>query len=294
MRRILVIGQSGQVGWELCRTLQSFGEVVEADFGHANNPVDLSDHVSIRKLVETVDPQVIINAAAYTAVDKAETDYDAAMAINGTAPGILAEETKKRNALLVHYSTDYVFNGKHNKPYKEDDVTDPRSVYGETKLAGDQAIRQVGGKHLIFRTSWVYGLRGANFLLTMRRLAAERDEMRVVSDQTGAPTWSRSIAEASAQVLAQYLSPLQKEEQSNLNGIYNLTCGGATTWYDFACAIVKHENNAPRMIPIPTEEYPAPAPRPMYSVLAHEKLEDTFGLRLPDWDRALALCLEEA
>lgn len=291
-KRILLISYTGQVGAELWRCLQPLGQVIPVDRSGTELRIEMTDHNNIRQVVRTVNPDLIVNAAAYTAVDKAEQEADTAMAVNGTAPGILAEEAKALDALLVHYSTDYVYNGKHSEqPYKEDDFCDPRSVYGETKLAGDQAIQQVGCKHLIFRTSWVYGLYGKNFLLTMQRLAHERDELRVVADQIGAPTWSRLIADATAQVIAQVNSPLLNEKMDTLSGIYNLTCGGQTSWYDFAKAIVQQAAKAPNVIPISTEEYPAPAARPAYSVLNNDKLADTFGVRLPAWDTALAVCL---
>jgi dTDP-4-dehydrorhamnose reductase len=293
MRKILLIGCNGQVGWELRRSLQCLGVIAAADMHNAPYRVDLSDHASIRDAIKETAPDIIINAAAYTAVDKAESDTDAAMQINGIAPGILAEEAARRNALLVHYSTDYVFNGKHHKPYTEEDVTDPRSVYGETKLAGDQAIQQVGGRYLIFRTSWVYGLRGQNFLLTMRRLAKERNELRVVSDQIGAPTWCRNIADATAQTLAQVHSPLHVQSIETLSGIYNLTNDGHTNWCEFAQNIVARSLNPPVVLPISTAEYPVSAPRPAYSVLSNDKLARTFGVRLPAWDIALDLCLSE-
>jgi len=291
-KRILLISYTGQVGAELWRCLQPLGKVVPVDRSGTDLRIELTSHTSIRNVVREVKPDIIVNAAAYTAVDKAEQEADIAMAINGTAPGILAEEAKALGALLVHYSTDYVYNGKHiDKPYNEDDFCDPRSVYGETKLAGDQAIQQVGCKQLIFRTSWVYGLYGKNFLLTMQRLALERDELRVVADQIGAPTWSRLIADATAQVIAQVNSPLLQADIEKLSGIYNLTCGGETSWYDFAKAIVQKSATPPNVIPITTEEYPAPAARPAYSVLSNNKLADTFGVRLPTWDTALSVCL---
>jgi dTDP-4-dehydrorhamnose reductase len=292
MRKILLIGRNGQVGWELQRCLQTLGEIITTDMQDADHILNLSDHVAIRDVIHSVKPNVIINAAAYTAVDKAESDAEKAMQINGIAPGIVAEEAYNIGALLVHYSTDYVFNGKHTQAYVETDLTDPRSVYGETKLAGDQAIQQIGGHYLIFRTSWVYGARGQNFLLTMRRLAREREELRIVADQIGAPTWCRSIAEATAQALALWFSP-QTSATADLSGIYNLTNGGETNWCDFAKAIVSHMEKPPRVIPISTAEYPAPAPRPAYSVLSNDKLEAVFGIRLPAWDKALDLCLQE-
>lgn len=292
-RRILLIGRNGQVGYELSRTLQTLGHVTATDTRDAQIILDLMDRKAIRDTVRAHKPDIIINAAAYTAVDKAEQDADRATAINAVAPGVIAEEAERLGALLVHYSTDYVFNGKHTAPYREDAVTDPQGVYGESKLAGDQAIQDVGGRYLIFRTSWVYGTRGQNFLLTMQRLARERDELRIVADQTGAPTWCRSIAEATAQVLCQLYAPFNLTPVENFGGIYNLTNGGATNWCEFAKAIVATMDNPPRVVPITTAEYPAPAKRPPYSVLDNGKLAQTFGLRLPDWDAALKLCLEQ-
>ncbi len=291
-KRILLISCTGQVGAELWRCLQPLGQVIPVDRSDTALRIELTDHNVIRNVVREVKPDIIVNAAAYTAVDTAEQEADTAMAINGIAPGILAEEAKAIDALLVHYSTDYVFNGKRSdKPYQEDDFCDPRSVYGATKLAGDQAIQEVNCKHLIFRTSWVYGLYGKNFLLTMQRLAQERDELRIVGDQIGAPTWSRLIADATAQTIAQVQSSLLHADMNKLSGVYNLSCGGQTTWCDFAKAIVQQSPNPPKVIPITTDEYPAPAKRPAYSVLSGDKLADTFGLRLPAWDTALAVCL---
>ncbi len=290
----LVIGANGQVGSELLRTLQPLGHVAAADYQHTQLPLDLSDPQSIRALIHRVSPNVIVNAAAYTAVDKAESEANLAMAVNGNAPGILAQEAKANNALLVHYSTDYVFNGKKTKPYTEDDTPDPMSVYGSTKLAGDQNVLASGCHHLIFRTSWVYGLHGKNFLLTMQRLAAERDELRIVSDQIGAPTWSRLIAEVTAHTLAQIFSPSAPLDKNEVSGLYNLTCGGECSWFDFAKAIVEAGTRQPRMVPIKTEDYPTPARRPAYSGLDNQKLERVFGLRLPHWKDALDICLDRA
>ncbi|MDM8544985.1 dTDP-4-dehydrorhamnose reductase [Candidatus Venteria ishoeyi] len=291
-KRILLVSNTGQVGAELWRSLQSLGDVITVDRDHPTYPVDLADHSQLRHAVRDVAPDIIVNAAAYTAVDNAEQDEALAMAINGTAPGILAEEAKALDALLVHYSTDYVYNGKHvDKPYVETDFCDPRSVYGKTKLAGDEAIQGIGCKHLIFRTSWVYGRYGNNFLLTMLRLGQERSELSIVADQIGAPTWSRLISDATTQVLVQLQSALCPHSIEDLSGIYHLTCGGQTSWCDFAKAIVSHLPNPPSVFPIRTEEYPAPAPRPAYSVLSNDKLAETFGVRLPDWDVALDVCL---
>jgi dTDP-4-dehydrorhamnose reductase len=291
-RRILLIGATGQVGAELLRILQPLGEVVSADLRDTPLRVDLSDHANVREVVREVKPGLIVNAAAYTAVDKAEQESALAMQVNGVAPGILAEEAKSLGALLVHYSTDYVFHGRHQRPYLESDVAAPLNVYGESKLAGDQAIQAVAEHYLIFRTSWVYGPHGQNFLRTIQRLAQEREELRIVSDQIGAPTWSRLIAEATAQVLGQVFSPNCHADLGALSGLYNLTCGGETSWHGFAQAIIASLPKQPRVLPIPTSDYPTPAQRPAYSVLNNDKLAATFGVRLPVWDKALALCLK--
>ena len=290
-QRILLISCTGQVGAELWRGLQPLGQVIPADREYTALSIDLANHSLVRDLVREVRPNVIVNAAAYTAVDKAEQDSALAMAINGTAPGVLAEEAKALGALLVHYSTDYVFDGQQRNPYTETDACNPQSVYGKTKLAGDLAIQAVGCQHLIFRTSWVYGRYGQNFLLTMQRLAQERDELRIVADQIGAPTWSRLIADATTQVLAQLKSPLFAADIAALSGIYNLTCAGQTSWFEFARAILRQSVNPPKVLPITTSEYPAPAKRPAYSVLSNAKLARTFGVQLPAWDNALAVCL---
>lgn len=287
-KRILLTGKNGQVGWELRRTLATLGEI-EA-FGSAE--LDLADGAALREAVRRIRPDIIVNAAAYTAVDKAESEAAQAHAVNATAPGILAEEAATLGALLVHYSTDYVFDGTQDAPYAEDDTPAPLGVYGASKLAGEEAIRAAGCRHLIFRTSWVYGGRGKNFLLTMLRLAAEREELRVVDDQFGAPTWSRAIAEASAQVLAALRSHPAPEI---LWGTYHLSCAGRTTWHGFTRAILDTAAlpRKPRLEAIPTSAYPLPAKRPANSVLSNAKLGQAFGIALPDWNEALALCLED-
>lgn len=290
---ILLFGPNGQVGWELQRCLAPLGHISIANRTPTagQHYADLAEADSLTRLIRELKPSVIVNAAAYTAVDKAEEETGAAFAINGTAPGILAEEAQALNALLIHYSTDYVFDGSRSGPYLETDPVQPLGVYGESKLAGEQAVILVGGNALILRTAWVYGLRGKNFLLTMQRLANERDELRVVADQWGAPTWSRLIAEATAQLLSQCLSPRCAADWKTLSGIYHLTCGGQTNWHSFAEAIVKQTAKPPIVHPIMTAEYPTPAARPAYSVLSNDKLLHTFGLRLPDWETALQLCL---
>lgn len=284
MRKILLVGKNGQVGWELLRTLSPLGKVIALD----QEDMDLSKPDAIRKKVREIHPGLVVNAAAYTAVDKAESDPDLAMKVNGTAPGLLAEEAKKINAPIVHYSTDYVFDGSKAGAYAEEDATHPLSVYGSTKLAGEEAVRQSGADHLIFRTSWVYGTRGHNFLLTMLRLAREREELKIIDDQIGAPTWSRMIAEATSLALVQFLASPQGK-----SGTYHLTSGGSTSWYGFTKAILEKLEKKPRLVPIPTEDYPLPAVRPKNSILSNEKLESAFGLALPDWSICLELCMTD-
>jgi dTDP-4-dehydrorhamnose reductase len=294
--RILLTGSRGQVGWELRRTLATLGELVSPD----RNVVDLSNPDSIRIAVRDIRPTLIVNAGAYTAVDKAEQEQDLAQRVNGLAPGILAEEAKTLGAALVHYSTDYVFDGSKSGAYREGDVPNPVNVYGKSKLAGETAIQQVGVPHLIFRTSWVYGTRGRNFLLTMLRLAQEKDEIRVVDDQIGAPTWSRTIAEVTAQVLAQSLRPSRSTDSpwAGMSGIFHLSCGGQTSWYGFATAILARVpaeagRRVAAVVPIPTRDYPTPAVRPLNSLLSNERLAARFRLRQPSWEECLAMCLEK-
>ncbi|SPE51064.1 dTDP-4-dehydrorhamnose reductase subunit, NAD(P)-binding, of dTDP-L-rhamnose synthase [Verrucomicrobia bacterium] len=287
--RILLIGKIGQVGWELRRTLAPLGQLVCVDFPD----IDLTVSDSIRKWVRDTRPQLIINAAAFTAVDKAETESDLAMKINGVAPGILAEEAARSNALLVHYSTDYVFDGVKSDPYVETDPPNPLGAYGRTKLAGDEAVRAAGGPHLIFRLCWVYGARGQNFMLTMMRLARERETLRVVNDQVGCPTWSRMIAETTALALKQALAA---NNLSALTGTYHLAAAGRVSWHGFAQAIIdlmpREGRKCSSVQAIATREYPTPARRPAYSVLSCDKLERAFGLRLPAWDESLKQVLE--
>jgi len=287
--KILLTGKNGQVGWELQRTLAPLGEVVAVD----RLKLDLGNPDSIRSVIREVKPDLIVNPAAHTAVDKAESEPELAMAVNGIAPGVMAEEAKKLGAAMVHYSTDYVFDGTKTSPYTEEDIPNPINVYGKTKLAGEQAIQAVGIPHLILRTSWVYGARGKNFLLTILRLAKERDELKIVDDQLGAPTWSRMIAEATAQILAQSVSPLTPHPSllTQYGGIYNLTAAGRTSWCGFTQAILENAQVGTRAIPITSADYPLPAPRPLFSLLASDKLAKTFGLKLPSWEDSLALCM---
>ena len=296
--RVLILGRTGQLGWELRHKLACLGPIAVA----GSLQVDFANPDTIRDAVRAAEPAVIVNAAAYTAVDKAESEPELAMAINGTAPGVLAEEAKRLGSLLVHYSTDYVNDGTKQGAYGETDAPNPLNVYGKTKLAGDAAIQAAGCEHLIFRTSWVYGARGNNFLLTILRLSRERAELRIVDDQTGAPTSSECIAQATAGILAQVLAPAGGGLQGLIglqgrSGVYNLACAGATTWFGFAKALLEQSAGslgagAPRLVPIPTSGFPRPARRPANSRLSGERLDETFGVRMPAWEDALSLVLE--
>ncbi len=288
--RILLTGVNGQIGWELRRSLAPLGQVFAMD----SKTLDLTDADAIRAKVRDIAPCIIVNPAAYTAVDKAESEPERARLVNAVAPAVLAEAGGECGAVLVHYSTDYVFDGRKKTPYLEDDVTHPLNVYGATKLEGEAAIRASGVRHLILRTSWVYGARGSNFLLTMQRLMQERSELRIVDDQIGAPTWSRMIAEATALILAQCLSPARGADRPEPWGTYHLTCDGETSWYGFAAAIAELGGYPTRLTPIPSSDYPTPARRPANSRLDNGKLARVFGLRLPHWHEALKLCLNQA
>lgn len=278
---ILVTGARGQLGCELAAALAAHGNVIALDRAGA----DLSDADALVRAVRTAAPAWIVNAAAYTAVDRAETERERAFAVNGTAPGILAEEAKRSGAILVHYSTDYVFDGAARTPYDELAPTAPLNVYGQTKLAGEQAIAATGAASLTLRTSWVYGLRGSNFLLTVRRLAAERDELRIVADQTGVPNWCRSLAEATATLVGRGRGYVAERA-----GLYHLSSTGQATWYDFARAIVGPAAR-PVVVPIATADYPTPAQRPAYGVLETARFRQAFGLALPAWTDALQSCV---
>jgi dTDP-4-dehydrorhamnose reductase len=294
-RTILLTGANGQVGFELARALQGLGRVVALD----RSALDLADLPKVRETVRAIRPSLIVNPAAYTAVDKAETDADAAMRINAEAPRVLAEEAARAGAALVHYSTDYVFDGRGIAEYSEDDEPNPQNAYGRSKLAGERAIAAIGGAHLIFRTSWVYGMRGKNFLLTMLRLGAERAELSVVDDQIGAPTWSNTIAVMTANVLAQVIGASANDGSHwhewwrERSGLYHLTASGQTSWHGFARAIfdLSELSGKPEVHPIPSSSYPTPAIRPSNSRLSNDKLMRTFGLQAPDWREALSLCI---
>lgn len=290
--RLLVLGSDGQVGWELCRTLAPVGQVIAASLAGVHGPeVDLADADSVRRLFAMTGPDAVINAAAYTAVDRAESEPELAMAINGDALGLIGQLAAELAIPVVHYSTDFVFSGETDHPYREDDQADPLSVYGKSKLAGEMALRDSGATALIFRTAWVYGVRGSNFLLTMLRLFRERPELRVVDDQIGTPTWSRMLAEVTAQVL--YRGLRGDIDLESVQGLYHVTGGGATSWFGFAEAIRDASCEQCKLLPIPTSEYPAPAPRPAYSVLDTHLFHQTFGLALPDWRQSLAMCLAD-
>lgn len=293
---LLILGREGQVGWELERCVVSLGKVIAVGLHTAPLSVNLADKAAVRDLVRSVKPDWILNAAAYTAVDRAESEPDLAFSVNGEAPGVLAEEARRGGAVLVHYSTDYVFDGTANRPYVETDQTNPLNVYGQTKLAGERAIQAVGGRYLIFRTTWIYGRRGHNFLRAIQRLARERDELRIVADQIGAPTWSRFLAQTSAHVVA--VLARNRDRIDEVAGLYHLTNVGQTSWHGFAEAIVANMREcqalgAKRVLPIATEDYPTPARRPKYSILDNTKAEQTFGIFRPTWEQALALCLAQ-
>ena len=283
--KILLFGKNGQVGWELQRSLAPLGELVAlGSSGHAGLCGDLSDLAGLAETVFKVKPDVIVNAAAYTAVDKAESEPEQARLINALAPGVLADEAQKLGAWFVHYSTDYVFDGSSDRPWQETDATGPLNVYGRTKLEGEQAVTRCA-KHLIFRTSWVYAARGANFAKTMLRLAQEREQLKVIDDQIGAPTGAELIADVTALALR---AVLQKPEQA---GIYHLAAGGEASWFDYARFVIEQARQrglpikvAPEAIePIPTRAYPLPAKRPHNSRLDTRRLKQSFDLALPDW-----------
>ncbi len=290
--RILLIGANGQVGWELRRTLATLGDVIPASLEGEYGPViDLMAPGAVTRLVRETSPDAVVNAAAYTAVDKAETDREAAQRINADAVGELGAALAQRRTPVIHYSTDFVFSGSMDRPYREDDAPGPLNVYGETKLGGEQALLGSGAPALIFRTSWVYGIRGANFLLTMLRLLKERDELRIVDDQIGSPTWSRMLASATALVLYRVLRG--ELDLEKVGGLYHLTGSGQVSWYGFASAILEDADLDANLIPIPSSEYPAPARRPLYSVLDNSLFQETFGLVMPDWRLSLKQCLDE-
>ena len=291
--RLLITGADGQVGWELRRGLAPLGEVVAMN----RKACDLSQLQDLPRIIRDTHPDIVVNAAAYTAVDNAEEEEALATTINGTAVGVIAEEARKLGALLIHYSTDYVFDGTKAVAYTEDDAPHPINAYGRSKLAGERAIEQCGGNHLILRTSWVYAARGRNFLTTVLRLARERDELRIVDDQIGAPTWAYEIADATASITR--LAQQEREDGKYTSGILNVTAAGATSWFGFAEAIVtetmpwvdKQTKFAVR--PISSVDYVVPAARPKNSRLAGDRVRQRFGVALGDWKQALVRCMHD-
>lgn len=292
--KILLTGKDGQLGFELRRALAPLGVVTAVD----HTECDLADAAAIRELVHRLQPDVIVNPAAYTAVDKAETETAQAHAVNAVAPGILGEAAAALKALVVHYSTDYVFDGTHEGFYKESDAPNPQSVYGATKLAGEQALQASGARHLIFRTSWVVGAHGGNFAKTMLRLAAERAELKVVADQFGSPTSAALLADVTAHAIREATG---KWQGIFPYGVYHLAAGGVTNWHEYACYVIERARAAgvPLAVPpgavrpIRTQDYPTPARRPANSRLDTTKLRQTFGLTLPDWRDGLDHILEQ-
>jgi dTDP-4-dehydrorhamnose reductase len=283
--KILLFGRDGQLGTALSKHLQ--GRHGFKAYGKTD--ADLRNMASLRQTILQEKPRVIFNAAAYTAVDQAESDIAAANLINGEAPGVMAAAARAVGALLVHYSTDYVFDGRASTPYTEDAPTHPLGVYGKTKLAGEQAIRDAGGAHLIIRTAWLYSSVGKNFLRSILRLAQERDELQIVNDQTGSPTYAAAVAAASLQMLPQIVDKGPDERKV---GTFHMTCQGAVTWYSFANKIIELSMKSQvKVKPITTTEYPTPARRPAYSVLDNGKLARVFGITLPHWEQALKQCM---
>jgi dTDP-4-dehydrorhamnose reductase len=294
MLKILFTGRQGQVGWELEQRLKGLGEIVAFD----RATLDLSQPEQIRDCVNRVQPNLVINAAAYTAVDQAESEQELAEAVNSIAPGILAQAAKDHNAAMIHFSTDYVFDGNKSSPYDEDDACNPMGVYGKTKWQGEQNILATGIPCIILRTSWVYGTRGKNFLKTILRLANEKEEIRIVNDQIGAPTWCGTLAQKTTEILQSLVRQPSASETlipAEVSGVYHLTCGGQTSWFGFAEAILHNSasTKTPKLIPITTEEYPTPARRPLNSVLSNQKLERVMGIRQAHWETALKSCLDE-
>ena len=293
--KILLFGKSGQVGWELQRALAPLGEVVAA----GRSEVDLEQPDRLRALIRRTAPDIIVNAAAYTAVDQAEAEPACAQRINAGAVGVMAEEMQRNDGWLVHYSTDYVFDGTSAAPYGETDVPAPQSVYGRTKLAGERAIAEAGCRHLVFRTSWVYSAHGSNFAKTMLRLASERAELKVVCDQVGAPTGADLIADVTALTLQRLR--FDSELAARASGIYHLTAGGATSWHGYAQWLVREAARGgavlkvtpERVLPIPSAQYPVPAARPVNSRLDTTKLRATFGVTLPVWQTGVMRLLAQ-
>jgi dTDP-4-dehydrorhamnose reductase len=300
--QIVIVGKNGQISWELQRTLAVLGEVTAV----GRPELDITDLNALRSSLRRLAPDLLVNAAAYTAVDRAESELQTAMKINAEAPAVMADEMRGRGGLFVHYSTDFVYDGRKTTAYEETDGPAPLNAYGASKLAGDQAVTAAAGAHLVFRTSWVYASRGRNFLGTVLRLAAAKNPLRIVNDQSGSPTWSRDIAVATSQVVAQLFedgadgSKRLRAGARERSGIYHMSADGEVTWHGFASAIMDQlvssgmeRAGLPQVIPISSHEYRAPALRPSNSVLSNEKLKQSFGVRLPDWRYSLARVFEE-
>lgn len=291
-RRILLFGADGQTGWELQRTLAPLGEVVAASLGGEFGPaLDLADRSGLRRLIDEVRPDALVNAAAYTAVDRAERERDLALAVNAEAPALMGEALGARGTPIIHYSTDFVFDGTSKRPYREEDEPNPLNVYGETKLEGERRLLGTGANAVVLRTSWLYGVRGKNFLLTMLQLFQEREELRVVDDQIGAPTWSRMLAEVTAMVLGRMWE--SDGSRPPPRGLYHVTGAGETSWYGFARTILESSGLSCDLRPIASSEFPAPARRPAYSALDNGKLWRDLGLALPDWRVSLRHCFAD-
>ena len=300
--KIVIIGRNGQLAWEANQRLQGLGEIICI----GRPEVDLMDIENLREGIRRTKPSVLVNAAAYTAVDQAESEQEAAMMINSEAPASMAEEAKRLGALFITYSTDYVFDGKKSSPYNETDPTAPLNVYGVSKLSGERAVEAVGGSYLIFRTSWVYGARGRNFLKTILKLAAERPELKIVDDQIGAPTWSRDLADATKKIIEKLVTQSSsaktsiREALGDQRGIYHMTAGGSVSWCGFAAAIVEEmgkrgrpKSGLAKIVPIPSTQYPTPAARPHNSRLCNDKLKNAFGITLPSWRDSLGRVMDE-
>ncbi len=293
--KILLLGKGGQVGWELQRSLSPLGELIALDADSNTLCGDFTDPTGLAETVRRVAPDIIVNAAAHTAVDKAESEPELARTINATAPGVLAQEAQRRDAWLIHYSTDYVFDGSGEQSWREQDATAPLNVYGATKLEGERLIQQSGCKHLIFRTSWVYGARGGNFAKTMLRLAQERDSMKVINDQYGAPTGADLLADVTAHALRTAVA------RPEVAGLYHLVAGGVTSWHEYASMVIAYARDQGVAIKVaqqaihavPTSVFPTPAKRPHNSRLNTDKLKHSFDLTLPDWQSGVTRMLAE-
>ena len=287
--KILLFGKNGQLGWELQRTLAPHGTISALDYAE----LDLQDFDALRKTVRELKPELIVNAAAYTNVDKAESESEKAFAINSTVPGILAEEAARIDAPLIHYSTDYVFDGSKGQPYTETDLPDPLNVYGKSKLAGEKAIQAVSGFHLILRTAWVYSLRGDGFVTKVLKWARQNETLRIVDDQVSNPTWARMLAEITSQVVARGTNIVRERK-----GLYHLAGGGYASRFEWAREILKldpksKEQTVKDLLPSPTSEFPTPAQRPLFSALDCSSWESNFGLNLPSWKDALGLAMDD-